>query len=169
MISSSAGGAVAGAQALASAGFMGRIASRVIAANVVGAVVVYLFLAFVSPPSSTSEESLALELATFATYLVAAALTGYQVGLKTFRPVARWLEETRDPTQDELEVTLAQPFRQAAWVFLGWCGGGILFAGLHMTPGNPVHYSPEYGLWIGGVSLLGGAASRSQSQGCGAR
>ncbi|MDQ4125268.1 MAG: adenylate/guanylate cyclase domain-containing protein, partial [Actinomycetota bacterium] len=159
MTSSSAGAAAAGAQGPVPARFMGRIASRVIAANVAGAVVVYLFLAFVSPPSSTSEESLALELATFATYLVAAALTGYQVGLKTFRPVARWLEERREPTQDELEVTLAQPFRQAAWVFLGWCGGGILFAGLHMTPGNPVHYSPEYGLWIGGVSLLGGAAA----------
>lgn len=159
MTSGSAGAAAAGTHAPGSAGFMGRIASRVIAANVVGAVVVYLFLAFVSPPSSTSEESLALELATFGTYLVAAALTGYQVGLKTFRPVSRWLEDGREPSQAELEVTLAQPFRQAAWVFLGWCGGGILFAGLHMTPGNPVHYSPEYGLWIGGVSLLGGAAA----------
>lgn len=159
MTSSGAGSAAAGAQGPVPAIFMGRIASRVIAANVAGAIVVYLFLAFVSPPSSTSEESLTLELVTFGTYLVGAALAGYQVGLKTFRPVSRWLEERRAPSDEELEQTLAQPFRQAAWVFAGWCGGGILFAGLHMTPGNPVHYAPEYGMWIGGVSLLGGGAA----------
>lgn len=138
---------------------MGRISSHVIAANVVAALVVYLFLAFVSPPSSTTEESLALELITFGLYLVGAATVGYRVGVRTFGPVARWLEEDRAPTPDELDATLAQPVRQAAWVFAGWCGGGILFAGLHMTPGNPVHYSPDYGLWIGGVAVLGGGAA----------
>lgn len=159
MASSSAGAAAAGVRGLASAGFMGRVASQVIAANVLGAVVVYLFLAFVSPPSSTTEESLTLELVTFGGYLVAAAAAGYHLGLRTFRPVARWLEEDRTPTQDELDATLAQPLRQAAWIFSGWCGGGLLFAGLHMVPGNPVHYSPDYGLWIGGVAVLGGAAA----------
>lgn len=159
MTSSGTGAATAAAEPPAPASFMGRIASHVIAANVVGAVVVYLFLAFVSPPSSTTEESLALELVTFGAYLVVAAAVGYRVGVGTFRPVATWLAEDRAPSQDELDLTLAQPFRQAAWVFLGWCGGGVLFAGLHMTPGNPVHYSPDYGLWIGGVSILGGGAA----------
>ena len=138
---------------------MGRIASQVIAANVVGATVVYLFLAFVSPPSSTSEESLTLELATFGAYVVTAAYVGYRVGVRTFAPVARWLEENRSPSQDELDLTLAQPARQAAWVLVGWCAGGALFAALHMIPDNPVHYSPDYGLWIGAVSVLGGGAA----------
>ncbi|MDQ3953519.1 MAG: adenylate/guanylate cyclase domain-containing protein [Actinomycetota bacterium] len=139
--------------------FRGRIARHVILANGAAATVVYLFLAFVSPPESSTEESIALELATFGTYLAVAALAGFRVGLRTFRPVARWLEEDRAPSPDELDVTLAQPLRQSGWVFLGWCGGGVLFAGLHMIPGNPVHYSPEYGLWIGAVALLGGAAA----------
>lgn len=159
MASSSAPAAPAAVETPGSPTFMGRVASHVIAANVVAAIVVYLFLAFVSPPSSTTEESLALELGTFALYLVVAAFVGYRTGIRTFRPVSRWLEEDRAPSSDELDVTLAQPLRQAAWVFAGWCGGGILFAGLHMTPGNPVHYSPEYGLWIGAVAFLGGAAA----------
>ncbi|HEX2056845.1 MAG TPA: adenylate/guanylate cyclase domain-containing protein [Actinomycetota bacterium] len=158
MASSSMGAAAPGGNVLSGA-FRGRIAWHVILANVAAAIVVYSFLAFVSPPSSTTEESIVLELVTFGTYLVVAALAGYRIGLRTFEPVARWLEEDRAPSADELDATLAQPTRQAAWVLLGWCGGGVLFAALHMIPGNPVHYSPEYGLWIGAVAILGGAAA----------
>ena len=151
--------AAAGVDALASAGFMRRVASRVIAANVVAAIVVYLFLALVSPPYSSTEESVALELATFGTYVVVAVLIGYRIGLRSARPVKDWLDEGRAPSAEELAVTLDQPLRHAVWVLLLWCGGGVAFAALHMAPGNPIHYDPDYGLLIGAVAALGGLAA----------
>jgi adenylate cyclase len=84
---------------------------------------------------------------------------GFRIGLRTFRPVVAWLDAGRPPTERELEATLAQPVRLAAWIFLGWCGGGVLFAGMHMVPDNPVHYDPDYGLMIGAVAVLGGLAA----------
>jgi adenylate cyclase len=159
MASSSAGAVGPGVRGPATASFRGRVATQVIAANVAAAIVVYLFLALVSAPESTTEESTALELATFGTYVVAAALVGYRAGLRTFRPVASWLDGGRAPSADELAATLDQPLRHAAWVFLLWCGGGAAFAGLHMTPGNPIHHDPEYGLLIGAVTVLGGLAA----------
>ena len=139
--------------------FRSRIASRVIAANVAAAVVVYLFLALVSPSPSTTEESIGLELATFGAYVLVAALAGYRLGLRTFEPVRRWVEEERTPSEPELEVTLAQPLRHAGWVFVLWCIGAAAFAALHMMPGNPVHHDPDYGLMIGAVTVLGGLAA----------
>ena len=142
-----------------SASFLRRIGSQVIAANVVAAVVVYLFLALISPPASTTEESVALELATFAAYVLAGAVAGFRFGRRTFRPVAAWLDARRAPTQDELERTLEQPLRQSLLVFAFWCAGAALFAGIHLVPSNPVHHDPRYGLLIGALSILGGLAA----------
>ncbi|MDQ3981803.1 MAG: adenylate/guanylate cyclase domain-containing protein [Actinomycetota bacterium] len=139
--------------------FVGRVASHVIAANVVAAVVVYLFLAFISPPSSSSEESEALERAIFGAYVVAGSIFGFRIGHRALRSAGRWLDDGRPPTPDELERTLEQPARQALWVLLLWSGGALLFAGIHIVPGNPVHHDPRYGLLIGAVGFLGGLAA----------
>lgn len=141
-----------------SATFVRSVAPLVLTANVVAAIVVYLYLALVSP-ASASEESVALELATFGTYVAVAAVVGVRAGRRTFAPVARWLDAGQAPSERELEATLEQPMRQALWVFVAWCVGAVGFAVLHMTPANPVHHDPAYGLFIGTVSILGGLAA----------
>ncbi len=139
--------------------FVARVASRAIAANVLAAIVVYLFLSLISPAASATEESLALELATFGVYVLGGAFVALRIGYRTFEPVARWLDADRPPTDDELEQTLDQPRRQAAWVLLFWFGGAALFAAIHMVPGNPVHHDPRYGLLIAAIGILGGLAA----------
>ncbi len=139
--------------------FRGKIASQVIAANVLAAVVVYLFLVLISPPASSTEESAALELAIFVGYVLAGSIVGYRVGHRTFRPVIRWVDEQRSPSSEELEITLDQPRRQARWVFLLWSGGAALFAVIHLIPSNPIHQDGGYGLMIGAIGFLGALAA----------
>ncbi|MFN2588816.1 MAG: adenylate/guanylate cyclase domain-containing protein [Actinomycetota bacterium] len=139
--------------------FVARVASQAIAGNVGAALVVYLFLALISPPTSSTDESAALELATFGTYVAAGAFVAFRVGRRTFEPVARWLDAARAPSEEEVELTLDQPRRQAAWVLLFWFGGAALFAAIHIVPGNPIHHDPSYGLLIGAIGVLGGLAA----------
>ncbi|HEV2755568.1 MAG TPA: adenylate/guanylate cyclase domain-containing protein [Actinomycetota bacterium] len=139
--------------------FVVRVASQAIGANVLGAIVVYLFLSLISPSASTTEESIALELATFGAYVIGGTFAALRIGHRTFEPVARWLDEERPPTEEELEQTLDQPRRQAAWVLLFWIGGAALFAAIHIIPGNPVHHDPRYGVLIGAIGILGGLAA----------
>jgi adenylate cyclase len=139
-----------------SATFVRDVVPRVLAANFLAAVIAYLYLALISPPGSATEESWALELATFGTYVVLAAVVGVRIGERTFAPVARWLNSGRPPTEEELELTLEQPLRQAMWVLAAWCLGALCFAALHMTP---LHYEPAYGGFIGAVGVLGGLAA----------
>lgn len=138
---------------------MARIAGRVIAANLVAASVVYVFLALVAPASTRDEARAGLEQTIFAGYTFAAVGAGYALGRRTFRPVRHWLEEGRTPSDAELATTLAQPMKHAKWVFLLWFAGGAGFAGLHMIPGNAVHFDPAYGLVYGAVTVLGGLAA----------
>lgn len=130
---------------------------RIIAANFVGAIVVYLYLVLVSPPSSR-DENFALELATVVGYTLFAGSLGLWLGNRTLAPVAAWIQERRPPSDEELKITLEQPLRQARWVLGLWVGAAVGFAVLHMVP-NAFHYDPAYGRVIGSVILLGGLAS----------
>lgn len=120
--------------------------------------ILFLYLLLVSPPAS-AEDGFGLEVASFFAYVTVAMAVGIWIGKRTFAPVAAWLDEDRAPTQDDLQATLAQPLHHARWVFVGWAGGALLFAVLHMTPSNPIHYAPDYGVFIGSVSALGGLAA----------
>jgi adenylate cyclase len=159
MVSSAEDDAPAAGAAAPSRAMIRRVAALAVAANVSAAVVVYLFLSLVSPSASTDEASLALELATFGAYVALGGFLGVRAGLRTFAPVAAWLDAGRAPTEAELEQTLEQPLRQARWVLVVWSGGAALFALMHAVPGNPIHHDPGYGLLIGAIGVLGGLAA----------
>ena len=139
--------------------FVVRVATQAVGANVFAAIVVYLFLSLISPSASTTEESVTLELLTFAVYVIGGAIVALRIGHRTFQPVARWLDAERPPTEEELEQTLDQPRRQAAPVLGYWFGGAALFAAIHIVPGNPLHHDPRYGLLIAAIGVLGGLAA----------
>lgn len=136
---------------------------RVLGANLAGAVATYLYLALVTAPASSTEESYALEIASVATYVLLAGAFGLWLANRTLAPVTRWIEQERPPSDDELKATLEQPLRQSRWVFALWVGAAVGFAGLHMIPNNPIHYDPGYGVMIGAVVLLGGLAAATLS------
>ena len=111
-----------------SATFRRSVVPRVLGANFLAAAILFLYLVLVSPTAS-QDETFGLEVGSFVAYVIGAMAVGIRIGKRTFAPVAAWLDEDRPPTQDELQVTLEQPLRHARWVFAGWAGGALLFAG----------------------------------------
>lgn len=58
--------------------FLRHVIPRVLAANVVAAVIVYLYLALVSAPDSAIEENAVLEIASVGVYVAVAALSVFE-------------------------------------------------------------------------------------------
>ena len=140
-----------------SGAFVRSVITRVLAANLVAAGIVFLFLELVEV-QTPEEERPVVEYATFGIYILAAAAVGMRVITRAFEPVARWLDADRAPSDQELDATLDQPLVHARWVFIGWFAGGLAYALFHAIP-NPVHHDLPYGLFLGAVAVLGGLAA----------
>jgi adenylate cyclase len=107
---------------------------RVLEANVVGATLAFVYLSFVAPPQPAPPHSEQfLYLAVAPVYVLIAALIGYRLGQREFRPVGRFLSETRAPTDEERTRILSLPWRTAARAATGWLGAAILFGGVTAT------------------------------------
>jgi adenylate cyclase len=101
---------------------------RALEANVVGATLAFIYLSFVSPPRPSPPHSEQfLYLAVAPVYVVLAALVGYELGKRRFRPVGRWLAEGRVPTSEERALILGLPWRTAALAAAGWLAAAVLF------------------------------------------
>lgn len=101
---------------------------RALEANVAGATVAFVYLSFISPPQPTpahSEQFLYMLVAPV--YVVLAALAGYEIAKRTFRPVGVWLEADRVPTDDERALVLSLPWRTAGLAVAGWLVAAALF------------------------------------------
>jgi adenylate cyclase len=107
---------------------------RALEANVVGATIAFVYLSFVAPPQPApphGEQFLYLAVAPL--YVVVAALVGYRVAERRFRPVGRWLAERRAPTSEERALILSLPSRTAGHVVAGWLAAAALFGVITAT------------------------------------
>src|SRR5437660_1303447 len=85
------------------------------AANVVGGVLVGVFLIWVVPVPVSRGLGKNLNLILAASYLTAASIAGQMLGRRTGAPVLAWLRAGRQPTPHEREVTLRQQPLPGAW------------------------------------------------------
>jgi hypothetical protein len=65
-----------------------------------------------------------LIIAAVAVHTVVGGVVARRHGKRCFAPVARWLDDHREPTPVEQECLLAQPRLQAAGTFAFWVAGG---------------------------------------------
>jgi adenylate cyclase len=101
---------------------------RGLEANVVGATIAFVYLGFVAPPQPPPPDGEGLLYLTVApVYFVVAALIGYQIAERTFRPVGRWLGEGRAPTSEERALILSLPSRTAGIAVAAWLAAAALF------------------------------------------
>ena len=116
--------------------------ARLAVANLVGAVLLFVFFDRISPPTGSSEHLADLgyrhrvSLAVFVLYVVAMFPAGV---LLTKRVILRrylWLDERRPPTPDERDVALREPFRLAMASFAAWLGAAVVFALLNAAFGH---------------------------------
>jgi len=101
---------------------------RVLEANLIGATLAFVYLSFVAPPQPEPEHSEKLRYLLVAPgYVLIAAVVGYRVGQREFRPIRAWLGEARAPTAAERTRVLSLPWHTAARAMAGWLGAALLF------------------------------------------
>lgn len=107
---------------------------RLCAANLAGALVVFVYFTFLYPLSFTQAAQVgnALYYGAFAGYMIFALVSATILGRRMFRTVLEWLEAQRPPTPEERKAVLSQPFKQAWWPFAYWVIAAALFAVLHL-------------------------------------
>ena len=127
-------------------------------ANVVGAVLDFVYLTYLLPPGTapgtTRAHQQAVTLAVFVVYMVVIIPTAVVAGLLVGRPVWRWLDQGRPPTDRERESTLALPLRESLVGLGGWTGATVLFAVLtfHFSQSPAQALRVAVGVGLGGLT-----------------
>jgi adenylate cyclase len=134
-----------------------RLRSRfflaIAAANVLGAIDVFVFLSVVLPVPSRWQESgpgFEVNLLVFAAYMLVAVPVGIAWGRSTAAPILSWLAEDRRPTPEERQLTLEFPIRGFARMGPLWLGAALVFGVLNAFS------SPALGVIVGLTIALGG-------------
>lgn len=138
--------------------------ARLAVANLVGAVLLFVFFDRIAPPSSAGGHLAdagyrhRVSLAVFVLYVFAMFPAGVVLTKRLLATRYRWLEERRPPTARERDVALQEPFRLAMAAFTAWFGAAVLFAALNAAFGHaPVAVARTFvGVVFGGftTSLL---------------
>src|SRR3954454_4387566 len=128
----------------------------VVVANAVGAGVVFVFSAWVAPHPTVSASTKHVILANFAllaVFLPLALLVGTLWGTRRLRGARAWLEEERDPDEEERGVIVRAPARITMVVAVLWLVGAVAFGGLNAT------FSGKLALVVAVTVLLGGVTT----------
>jgi adenylate cyclase len=121
------------------------------AANVLGALLVTVFLVWVVPVPVPRVEGEQLNLILAPAYLLAASVAGQLLGRRTGAVVLAWLGEGRLPDPRERDVTLRQALLQARNVAWLWAVAAVLFAGVNAFYSVPLALEVAVTVAMGGV------------------
>jgi adenylate cyclase len=114
-----------------------RLRSAGVLANSLGAIDVFLFLAFLLPVSGGGtgivNRTVVLNGIAGALYLAFTLWLGTKRANRKYAPVARWLSEERPPTEAEREATLRVPLMNAQISATSWVGAAVAFTVLNVT------------------------------------
>jgi adenylate cyclase len=121
--------------------FADPVAAEVMAvfggANVVGAIVVFLYINLASADSSTIALSdLTWGPAVLAAYLAFSGVVGLLLGVRALGALS-WCHEDRPPTLSERSETLLLPWRFVVLSAMAWLGGNVVFTVANILTGNP--------------------------------
>jgi adenylate cyclase len=109
------------------------------AANVIGALVIFLFLTLVLPaPNDTpSAGALRVNVPAFVAYVLITVVVTVRWGVRLVERRLGWLLEDRLPTAGEQRLALRLPLAQLVPIASGWAGAAVVFGLLNL------HYSGE--------------------------
>ncbi len=131
-----------------------RVACAQVTANVLGALDVALLLWLVLPTpherGPLDSEILVANAVAFAVYLPLSIVVGSIWGNKFDRPLKRWLEEDRPPTERERSYVLHHPTLCLGIDAALWAAAAALFTGINFS------YSSDLGWHVGVTILMGG-------------
>jgi len=120
--------------------------------NLVGASLVWLYLAVVFPPREDTEWlNAGLTAAILGGYLLVVVPIGIWYQWRRTRPVRVWSRTDEEATPQVRKLVLRLPARLSRFTFLGWLAAGLLFAGLAISTA-----SIPFGLEVFSSVMLGG-------------
>jgi adenylate cyclase len=122
--------------------------------NLLGASVVFVYLAFLSEPVNPSVETGVLVVG-FGGFMLFSLPLGFVLARRAFRPVRRWLEEGRPPTEEEREATIRIPRAYGRISFGIWLAAVVFFGAINFVLGESVRETLRSGVG----TLLGGVAT----------
>lgn len=128
----------------------------VLAANAVGALIVFVLLAVVLPSVPVTDEGSArlVNGAMAGVYLILAVLGGYGFGVRRQSRATRWLPEGRDPTEREQRRTLRVPLSILVLEMVLWLAAAVVFGIV-----NALVFNIELGVRIAVVVGFGGVTT----------
>jgi adenylate cyclase len=131
----------------------------IVAANVVGAAVVYVLAGFVVPAPAVDDQSevLVWNLVATGVYVLASSIVGTTWGLRRLRPLRDWLQEERAPSERERRMVLRAPLRLVVISAVLWTVAAGFFAALNAT------WSTGLAVTVGLTVMLGGVTTTAAS------
>ncbi|MEY2473030.1 MAG: adenylate cyclase [Actinomycetota bacterium] len=98
------------------------------ASNIVGAVIVYTYVAYVVPlADTTSSIGSSSGLYLLFAYVAVTVPLITVAALRSARPVLAWVEANRPATPSEKVLVLDQPYIQTRYTFRAWLGAAVVF------------------------------------------
>ena len=131
---------------------------RVLAANIVGATIAFVYLTVVSPPQPPPTHDEWVQLALAPIYVALAAIVGGRIAEPRRRAVAEWLGTRRPPSPEERALVLMLPRQAAILSAVGWLLGSVLF-GVVTATHHPAIYVAGVVLGIQLAGLTTAAAT----------
>jgi adenylate cyclase len=126
-------------------------------ANLVGALVVAVYLTSLPPPggrSSLRVDELLVSAGVFLAYLAVSFPIGYRQEQRAGHRAMAWLKEGRSASEDDVRATLSLPWRHAVTSFGLWLGAAIVFSGLNLVfdPSGYQSIRISIGIMLGGLT-----------------
>ncbi|HZQ29059.1 MAG TPA: adenylate/guanylate cyclase domain-containing protein [Acidimicrobiales bacterium] len=131
--------------------------ARLAAANLVGAVLVFVFLDRIFPaplPFHQAGRDQAISLIGFLAYLGFSFAVGAVTTKRVVKQSYRWLVDGTRPTPAEQAAVLREPWRSARFAFGFWLGAAVVFATLNIVFGAPalVVLRVVFGILLAGLT-----------------
>jgi adenylate cyclase len=123
-------------------------------ANVVGAVVVFLYINLAASDSAREAlVDLSWGPAVLGAYLAVSGVVSLLAGVRALHTI-EWWRSSRAPRPDERAETLLLPWRFVVLSALAWTGGNVVFAVANIVTGNPARQvlSSVVGTALGGAT-----------------
>ena len=108
-----------------------RATVAMLGSNLVGALIVFVLLVWVLPVPLLGPEVTRANVIAFVIFVAITLPLGTLWSLHRFAPVARWLEEGREPTPAEQRMAIRAPLRQVTVHATLWAVGGVAFTVLN--------------------------------------
>ena len=129
-----------------------RLATSTLAANFVGAAIVFLLFGFLLP---ASQRSLRANIFALIAYLAFTGIVGSVWSTKAFTPVMRWVLSGADADDAMRTYLVRQPLRQAGINFALWMGSEVVFLPINARYGVRADVDIGVTILLGAITTCG--------------